>query len=390
MFCLRNTSEIKDENAFSLSVDNILSINPNTRTCPIFRNKTDAEITKKIYENSQVLINDEKNTDPWGIKYLRMFDMTNDSGLFRTKEELENKGLRLEGNIFVKDTEKYLPLYEAKMFHIYDHRFADSEKANSGMQIRAASEYLNIKEKNIPSRLCSPRYWVEEKEVIRRVNENKWEYKWFLSFRDITGNVANVRTSVFSVIPWSAQGNTAPILISQKKPKTIMCLVAMFSSYVFDFTSRMKVGGTHLNYYILKQLPVISPDKYENEILNFICPRVTELVYTAYDLKPFAEDCGYNGPPFKWNEERRFLSRCELDAAYFHLYGINRDDVDYIMETFPIVKRKDGEKYREYKTKRVILEIYDEMAEAMRTGKFYQTRLDPPPADPRVAHQPKR
>src|SRR5690606_163038 len=75
-------------------------------------------------------------------------------------------------------------------------------------------------------------------------------------------------------------------------------------------------------------------------------------------------------------------------AAFFHLYGITRDDVDYIMETFPIVKRKDEAAHGEYRTKRVILEIYDDMAEAMRTGVPYQTRLAPPPADPRVAHQP--
>ncbi|MGH7600205.1 MAG: hypothetical protein ACREOI_27945 [bacterium] len=60
--------------------------------------------------------------------------------------------------------------------------------------------------------------------------------------------------------------------------------------------------------------------------------------------------------------------------------------MDYIMETFPIVKRKDEQKHGEYRTKRVILEIYDAMTEAIRTGKPYQTRLDPPPADPRVAH----
>ncbi len=66
-----------------------------------------------------------------------------------------------------------------------------------------------------------------------------------------------------------------------------------------------------------------------------------ELTYTAWDLQPFAHDCGYYGPPFRWDEERRFLLRCELDAAYFHLYGIDRDDVDYIMDTFPIVQRKN-------------------------------------------------
>jgi hypothetical protein len=103
-----------------------------------------------------------------------------------------------------------------------------------------------------------------------------------------------------------------------------------------------------------------------------------------------------------------------LDAAFFHLYlpaeasgewrkaeketaedlarlktsfPTPRHAVDYIMDTFPIVKRKDEAKYDgDYRTKRVILEIYDAMAEAMRTGQPYQTRLDPPPADPRCCH----
>jgi hypothetical protein len=131
----------------------------------------------------------------------------------------------------------------------------------------------------------------------------------------------------------------------------------------------------------------------------------------------FARDCGYAGPPFRWDEERRCLLRAELDAAFFHLYlgssevgnreigdtafgdlsptpylpsfPTPRDAVAYILDTFPIVRRKDIAQHGEYRTKRVILEIYDAMAEAIRTGQPYQTRLDPPPADPRVAHPPR-
>lgn len=76
-----------------------------------------------------------------------------------------------------------------------------------------------------------------------------------------------------------------------------------------------------------------------------------------------------------------------LDALYFHLYEIEREDVDYIMETFPIVKRRDEEKYGDYRTKKVILEIYDEMAECKKNGTQYQTKLDTPFADPTVAHR---
>jgi hypothetical protein len=106
---------------------------------------------------------------------------------------------------------------------------------------------------------------------------------------------------------------------------------------------------------------------------------VLDLTYTAWDLAPFAKKCGYDGPPFRWDDERRFLIRCELDAAYFHLYGIALDDVDYIMETFPIVKRNDEAQYGEYCTRRVILEMYDAMQRAIDTGESYQSRLDPPP-----------
>ena len=145
-------------------------------------------------------------------------------------------------------------------------------------------------------------------------------------------------------------------------------------------------------------------------------PRLLELTYTAWDLEAFALDCGYDGPPFRWDEERRFLLRCELDAAYFHLYlgaaeawGADnpelremfptpRDAVDYIMETFPIVKRKDIARTESkddegnvipgtYITKDTILAIYDQMQQAIETGQPYQTRLNPPPGP---THRPRR
>jgi hypothetical protein len=117
-------------------------------------------------------------------------------------------------------------------------------------------------------------------------------------------------------------------------------------------------------------------------LLVWLLPRVLELTYTAWDLESFALDCGWSGPPFRWDEERRFQIRCELDAAFFHLYGTNHEDADYIMDTFPIVKRKDEKKFGEYRTKRVILEIYAAMSAAIRTGQPYQRRLDPPPGPP--------
>ncbi len=123
---------------------------------------------------------------------------------------------------------------------------------------------------------------------------------------------------------------------------------------------RQKLGGANNSFYITQQLPVLPPIALE--------------------------EC----PPFRWDPARRFLLRAELDAAFFHLYGLSREDTSYILDTFPIVRKNDEKAHGEYRTKRIILEVYDVLADATRTGTPYETRLDPPPADPRVAHPEKR
>ena len=168
-----------------------------------------------------------------------------------------------------------------------------------------------------------------------------------------------------------------------------MCVLAALNSFVLDYNARNKIGGSHINLTITSQLPILPPDTYDQStpwqpdtiLRDWIADRVLELSYTAWDLQPFAQDLGYDGPPFRWDPERRFEIRCELDAAYFHLYEIERDDVDYIMSTFPIVQRKDEAAHGTYRTRDRILEIYDAMA-----SDEWQSSLDPPVADPRAAH----
>jgi hypothetical protein len=223
--------------------------------------------------------------------------------------------------------------------------------------------------------------------VAERLHD-KWNWHWLLGWRDICRST-DERTVIASVLPKSSCGDTVLLMFPDKRclhfsPLLIGCL----DSFVLDYAARQKIGGIHLKYHVFKQLPVLPPFNYSQfcpwspfqMLCEWLVPRVLELTYTAYDLEPFAADCGYSGPPFRWDEERRFLLRCELDAAYFHLYGIGRADVDYILETFPIVKRKDEQAHGEYRTKRVLLDIYDAMQQTMETGTPYHTRLDPPPA----------
>ncbi|MCQ9136692.1 hypothetical protein, partial [Streptomyces hilarionis] len=124
--------------------------------------------------------------------------------------------------------------------------------------------------------------------------------------------------------------------------------------------------------------------------LPFLLPRVLELVYTAYDMTLLARDLGDEGEPFRWAEARRAQLRAELDAYFFHLYGISAEDTDYILETFQSesggLKNNEIAKYGEYHTKRLVLTEYERMATAglspekpLVDGETYTSPLTPPP-----------
>jgi hypothetical protein len=397
VFFAHSVDDLREDNRrFSLTAEDLALLNPNTHTCPIFRSKRDAELTKAVYRHVPVLIRERAaDGNPWGISFKQgLFNMASDSELFRTSQELEEEGWQLQGNIFGKDVERHLPLYEAKMTNIFDHRYAHIILSETATIRQGQSDQISAKDHAILDMAPIPRYWVREIEVAERLRDYRGNY--LLGFTDVTSST-NERTMLSTILPIVAVGHTMPLVITPVPPTFSMLFLSNLNSFIFDYMGRQKLGGLHYTYFVLKQLPVLPPSTYSqlNEwaqgqtLHDWIAPRVLELTYTAWDLKAFAADCGYTGEPFVWDEARRFLLRCELDAAYFHLYGIKREDVDYILETFPIVKRKDEQAHREYRTRRVILEIYDVLQRAIESGEPYQTRLDPPPADLSAAHPPQ-
>lgn len=379
VFFAHSVAELEEsERLIELTDRDFLRINPNTRTAPIFRSHRDAEITRRVYERVPVLIREgPPEENPWGIAFRQgLFNMTSDSSLFWTNEELERERFKIAGNHYSKGKEIMLPLYEAKMIHHFDHRWATYD----GPNVRDTTET----EKADPDFAVLPRYWVAEGEVEARL-EGRWDKEWFIGWRDICRST-DERTVVAAIAPKAGIGNKLPLCFVAREFRSIaFALYGNLCSVAHDYFARMKIGGTTLNYFYLKQFPIFPPSAYSvrcpwersaGTIADWIKPRVLELVYTSYSLEPFARDLGYTGKPFAWDVERRFALRCELDAAFFHLYGIGREDVDYIMETFPIVKRHDEEEFGEYRTKRVILERYDEYAEAIKRNSPERFTLD--------------
>jgi len=378
-FYLRTLEELADQTLrYHLSKADIQRLNPNTGTCPIFRSARDASINRAVYARVPVLVREgPPEENPWGISFMAMLHMANDSGLFRTAEQLEAEGWVLAGNRFRRSGDpgrgtaggaEYLPLYEAKMLHHFDHRFGDYGDKSETSESTALPQVLEASLQDL-NYAPLPRYWVPAAEVEGRLS-GRWDRGWLLGWRDICRST-DERTVIASLVPRVGTGDTFLLgLPAYWQDGLAACLLANLSSFALDYCARQKVGGTHLKYHVFKQLPVLPPSAYQapcpwspgQTVGEWLLPRVLGLVYTAWDLAPFARDCGFEGPPFRWDAERRFHLRCELDAAFFHLYGIDRADTEYVLGTFPVTRKNEERDFGEFRTRRVVLEEYERLA----------------------------
>lgn len=397
IFLAHSINDLKNPiRLFKLTKEDIELINPNTNSCPVFRTSIDVELTKKLYRNNEILIRDHGDVNPYQLKFFSMFHMANDSHLFSNSNSEDN-----------------LPLYEGKMFEQYNHRFGyyTEEMLKSGQTNFKIIPHSSEKQLMDFGYTVNPRYYVSKNDVLARIN-GYWKKKWFLCFRQITLSV-NERTSIASILPASGIGHTIGILLFNSSINAIFIslFLANFNTLTFDYISRQKIGSTSFGLFILKQLPPISKSIYTEDDFKFITPRVLELTYTAWDIKAYADDVWHDAddvlkalirqqheanrianveqewklpvmvmetaddgiplPPFTWDEERRAILRAELDAWYAKLYGLSRDELQYILdpvdiygtefpgETFRVLKEKEMKKYGEYRTRRLVLKAWD-------------------------------
>ena len=376
---------------YTLQTSDFTRLNPNTKTCPVFRTSRDAKLTAKIYRNSTILYNEITGENPWNVKFSRMLDMSNDSYLFRTYAQLTAQGATLNGNTFTTvDGETYVPLYEGKMIWHYNHHYGtwptEGERPNS-INMPSLDELSN------PNSHIMPWYWVPLSAVKDRlVKKDKdgnvvweWKHKWMLGYRCVARSV-DIRTFICSPIPDSCGvGHSATLLYAERRTMPVASLCAMMSSLVFDFTTRQKVGGINMSTFFVKQFPVLTPDQIPSTMQWQIVKRVAELCYFNHDMDGWAEELWEEmseeqraalpqlgaHQPWVYNPERRAILQAELDAIFAHLYGLDTEDLVYILdpedicgkgcinETFRVLKDNELRQYGEYRTKRLVLEAWD-------------------------------
>lgn len=397
-FFLTDPTQLAEpERNFTLTPEQIAAINPNTKTAPVFRSRSDAELTAKIYRNVPVLIDEERGSagNPWGVEFRQgLYNMTSDSTFFRTATQLSDAGFVRDGTDWVRDqtasgkvlalaggssgselalegggpraAERYVPLYEAKMIHQFDHRWASYAENGSD------SADVTLEQKKNPNFEPAPRYWVPKTELDDRLSSRNRKQGWLMGWRDICRST-DERTVIYSILPRVGVGHTNPLVLFSEQPPQWAAALANLCSLTLDYVARQAVGGTHLTYGYLKQFPILAPNFYTDQRLGYVVPKALELTYTSHSLAPFARDLGYDGPPFAWDEGRRARLRAELDAFYARAYGLTRDELRYILdpadvkgpdypsETFRVLKEKEIRQHGEYRTRRLVLEAWDRM-----------------------------
>ena len=376
---------------YTLRTDDFARLNPNTKTCPVFRTSRDAKLTAKIYRNSTILYNEITGDNPWNVKFGSMFNMSTDSYLFLTYAQLTAQGATLNGNTFTTvDGETYVPLYEGKMIWHYNHHFGswptEGERPNS-INTPSEDEFAN------PDSCIMPWYWVPLAAVKDRLVKYdkdgdvvwKWKHKWLFAFRDIARGV-DMRTFIIAPIPDAfGVGHTATLLYAERGCMPGASLYGMMSSLIFDYTTRQKIGGTHVSISFVKQFPVLTPDQIPSTMQWQIVKRVAELCYFNHDMDGWASELWGEmseeqraelpqlgaQQPWVYNPERRAVLQAELDAIFAHLYGLDTEDLRYILdpedicgkgcinETFRVLKDNELRQYGEYRTKRLVLEAWN-------------------------------
>lgn len=410
-FYLTRLEQILDaERIYTLQTSDFTLMNPNTKTCTVFRTAYDAELTRKIYKNGAVLINEVLNLNPWNVRISNMMHMSHDSENFRTYNQLKKDGASMNGNVFDLCGEKFTPVYEGKMIWLYNHHYAswpiEGSRPNSIPNV-------DLQElKDVDSKII-PWYWTSIQDVKNKLikknslNEIIWQWKhsWLFCYRKIS-NATNERTFVCSTIPLPNGAGDSLIYIMLDDVLYSAILQGMMSSLVFDFVSRQKMGGSNMSNFIIKQLPVLTPKQISDKSILFIIERVVELCYFNHDLDGWMYELWHDDAmtddirtamlvrlakcnnlnfdsnqlamlnfndmqPYIYNEARRAVAQAELDAIFAHLYGLTTEELHYILdpedvcgkgcinETFRVLRDNEIRQYGEYRTKRLVLEAWN-------------------------------
>jgi hypothetical protein len=250
------------------------------------------------------------------------------------------------------------------MIDQYNHRASHARNSKDNIYRSGASEETTQEQLSNPDFTVAARYYVTKDEVDQEMANRDYGRDWFIGFKDIT-SATNTRTMIASVLPYTAVGNKVPILLADHPARSSACFLANINSLAYDFACRQKIGNVTLNWYIVRQTPVFPPQTFDQtfqdqKLRNWVAERIAELTYTAHDLDTWGSDLDFADLPYTWDRDRRRELRVDLEALFFSLYGLEKEEVNHIFESFWSVKEDEIEEHGRYKLKQQVLDRLSE------------------------------
>ncbi|HEV2816047.1 MAG TPA: hypothetical protein VGW40_02325 [Allosphingosinicella sp.] len=369
-FLLTGTDEAYlERSALRINGQAYSGMNPETGGASILTDQRQSNILTRIYGEYRLLgATTSRGQAVWPLRYSQMMNTSNRDIEFLVAGALPASGFYpVEGGLWRRGGETLVPLYEGKMLDFFDHRAAEVEVDEDRLFRPGQPEPVPVSRKADSSFSLSTRYYVNEDE------RPKYEWEWIPAFKDVTGP-RNHRTAVMALCPYWAFNHKTPVWFNlSDDPELPVLFVACFNSFVFDFLVRAKLTSNSLPKFLLHQIPMPTPPDFGRRFGSMTAREIVKrdvlnLTYTAHDMKAFARDMGHVNdrgeakPPFIWDEADRRQRRARLDALFFHLYGVAKEEADFILQSFPIVKRHDERDHDRFLTRDLILHQMDALA----------------------------
>ncbi len=355
---LTNPAQLTDGKSI-IAVDRAFPrrVNPETGTLPQCETPEDLRILTRIAETLPTL-----GQSDWRARYTTGLHMTSEAAELRDRESLEAEGFKLSGSWFVSASEKFAPVYEGKLIHQYDHRFAtfDGIPAEKRFGIKAATINPTDEQKEDRNFEIVPRYWVRSRFFEENAAARGISMDWNLAFRDTTNVISNFRTAVGCVVGPTAFNYKCPNVVIESGDAVASALfLSMFNSVPYDYLLRQKFYGANFTKSMLLQSFVVSRAAvipYEAQLLD----AVVALTNTSESVAEFCRALE-RAHPCETNLKQRIEIRARIDAIYFDLFGFSANEVGYVFDTFPIWREKSKEKWGRFYEKELTLELLNKL-----------------------------
>ncbi len=364
---------------YTLSAEDIALMSPYNGAMPLLKRDRDATIMRRIYRNFPLLGDSDSRRagDLWNFDYVRIFDMATDSKYFKRREELQTSACSMDARRrFVVEGEEYWPLYEGKYIYLMNHRYGSFESVAVSQRYgrKAGAPTPTTEQLADPSYEIVPRYWFPRTLWEQRRAEKGLRSDYQFHFRDVAGVYPDLRTAIGAICPSGPAGDKAPSLTlppsgdPDEEARRYLLFAALFCSIPFDYIIRNKLFSKSLKFNTLGQIPMPPPSllsvarNSSPQLAEALVMSALELTFTTWALAPIGGVFGVEAP-YVWDELRRFELLREIDAISALLFGLTREEFEYVLSTFETLERSEVRAHGEYATAVAALQAFDRLAD---------------------------